>query len=93
MAGDVIEVNIGELEDAANKFKIQADTIETAANNSDKAIDYLRQMKSDRIYTIVEVWDDLLKSLRMQIENFKSIADEQVSAANDFNNANKSRFK
>lgn len=84
MSGDTIKVTLSQLIIAADRLKTEASNIESAATGSDRAIDDLRNMESNRISAIIEAWDVLLKNLRKNVEIVLDIAKEQVEAEKAF---------
>ena len=84
-----LSVDTDILREKAQVIKNKAEEIETAANSANDSIGALRDMESQRLTTILDVWDQLHRAIKENVAHLLETADSQVQAAIAFDEADR----
>ena len=82
-----LSVDTEILREKAQVIKNKAEEIETATNSANDSFGALRDMESERLATILDVWDQLHRAIKENVAHLLETADDQVKAAVAFDEA------
>ncbi len=82
--GDVIKINLAEIEAAAQKLKQEAGEMEAAIQAAENAISPLRSMTSTRLSADLADWDQIKRVTKENLTHLVEAATQLSNTARDF---------